>query len=46
MADKRQVLIAIINNRRDLAIARKQHWYRIPVYSVEKFLKTVDHQKC
>jgi len=25
------VLVAIMNNRRDLAIARDQHWYRIPV---------------
>ncbi|MBC7233026.1 MAG: hypothetical protein H5T68_07295 [Chloroflexi bacterium] len=25
------VLIAIMNNPRDLAIARDQHWYRIPV---------------
>jgi hypothetical protein len=25
------VLVAIMNNRRDFAIARDQHWYRIPV---------------
>ena len=25
------VLVAIVNNQRDLEIAREQHWYRIPV---------------
>lgn len=34
-----QVLVAIMNNRRDMEIARHQHWYRIPVESVEKFLQ-------
>ena len=28
-----QVLVAIMNNRRDFAIARDEHWYRIPVKS-------------
>jgi len=34
-----EVLVAIMNNLLDFAIARDQHWYRIPVHSVEKFLK-------
>ena len=25
------VLVALVNNRRDLEIAREQHWYRLPV---------------
>ncbi len=25
------VLVAVINNQRDLALARDEHWYRIPV---------------
>jgi very-short-patch-repair endonuclease len=40
MADKRgEVLVAIVNNPFDLALARDQHWYRIPVGSAEKWLK-------
>ncbi len=31
--------MAILNSPRDLTLAREQHWYRIPVTSVEKFLK-------
>ncbi|PZV15412.1 MAG: hypothetical protein DCF22_07310 [Leptolyngbya sp.] len=31
-----EVLIAILNNRADLEIARDQHWYRIPVDQVAK----------
>lgn len=34
-----EVLIAIINNLFDFAIARDKHWYRIPVSSVDKWLK-------
>ena len=34
-----EVLVAIVNELRDLEIAREQHWYRIPVHSVRKFLK-------
>jgi hypothetical protein len=30
------VLVAIMNNRRDFAIARDQHWYRIPARKVPK----------
>jgi hypothetical protein len=33
------VLVAVMNNQRDMEIAREQHWYRIPVDSVEKHLK-------
>jgi very-short-patch-repair endonuclease len=36
---RRDVLVAIMNNVRDLEIARESHWYRIPVRSVEKWLK-------
>jgi very-short-patch-repair endonuclease len=32
------VLVAIMNNERNLAIARNQHWYRIPCTSAEKWL--------
>jgi very-short-patch-repair endonuclease len=35
----KQVLVAILNDPRDLAIARDQHWYRIPVARVEKWLR-------
>ncbi|NJO40750.1 MAG: hypothetical protein HC769_06630 [Cyanobacteria bacterium CRU_2_1] len=34
-----EVLIAIMNNKRDMEIAREQHWYRIPIDSGEKYLK-------
>jgi len=34
-----EVLVAIINNLFDFAIARDKHWYRIPDGSVEKRLK-------
>jgi len=34
-----EVLVAIINNLRDMQIAREEHWYRIPVSSVHKWLK-------
>jgi hypothetical protein len=33
------VLVAVINNARDMNILCQQRWYRIPVDSVEKFLK-------
>lgn len=32
----RRVLVALMNNRRDFAIARDQHWYRIPVKSAPR----------
>ena len=34
-----EVLVAIINNVLDFAVARDQHWYRIPVRSAGKWLK-------
>ncbi|MEI7729625.1 MAG: DUF559 domain-containing protein [Verrucomicrobiota bacterium] len=33
-----RLLVAIVNHPGDLAIAREQHWYRIPVQSAEKWL--------
>jgi hypothetical protein len=39
MSRRGEVLVAIINHPSDLEIARKQHWYRIPVESVKKHLK-------
>lgn len=39
MSQRGQVLVGIMNEPRDLQIARDQHWYRIPVASVERFLK-------
>jgi hypothetical protein len=36
---KRKVLVAIINNKLDFAVLREQLWYRIPVSSVEKWIK-------
>jgi len=34
--ERREVLVAILNNRRDLEIARRERWYRIPVRSAPK----------
>jgi very-short-patch-repair endonuclease len=34
-----EVLVAIINNRLDFALAMDEHWYRVPVSSQEKWLK-------
>jgi hypothetical protein len=31
-----EVLVVIMNNRADWAIAQEQHWYRIPIEQVEK----------
>lgn len=33
------LIVAILNNQKDFSILRDQLWYRIPVESVEKFLK-------
>lgn len=35
-----EVLVAIMNNSLDSAIARDQHWYCIPVRSVDKLLRS------
>ena len=37
------VLIAIMNNGRDLHIAKTEHWYRIPVKSAPKRLEAVSY---
>ena len=34
-----KVLVAIVNNLKDMRIAREEGWYRIPVASVRKWLK-------
>jgi hypothetical protein len=34
-----EVLVAILNDLRDFKFAHDDHWYRIPVASVEKWLK-------
>jgi hypothetical protein len=39
MSKRGEVLIAIINNKLDFAVLREQLWYRIPVSSVEKWIK-------
>lgn len=45
MSKRGEVLVAIINNRLDFAILRERLWYRIPVSSVEKWLKDRWHPK-
>ena len=39
------VLIAIMNNQRDLEIARTQHWYRIPVKSADRFIRDIEQMQ-
>lgn len=39
MPSRGEVLVAIMNSKRDMDIACEQSWYRIPVESVERFLK-------
>jgi very-short-patch-repair endonuclease len=39
MSNRGEVLVAIINKQLDFAILREKLWYRIPVSSVEKWLK-------
>jgi len=39
MSYRGEVLVAIINNRADFALAMDQHWYRVPVSSQEKWLR-------
>lgn len=39
MSIRGEVLVAIINDKRDFAIVHDQNWYRIPVSSVRKWLK-------
>jgi len=39
MAERGQVLVAIVNHVRDFDIARQEHWYRIPVASQHRRLR-------
>ncbi len=39
MSYRGEVLVAIINNRLDFALAMDEHWYRVPVSSQEKWLE-------
>ena len=39
------VLVAIINNQRDLEIARTRHWYRIPVKSADRFIRDIEQMQ-
>lgn len=39
MAERNEVLVAILNNPRDLRLAEEEHWYRIPIQSADKWLK-------
>ncbi|NOZ71636.1 MAG: DUF559 domain-containing protein [Chloroflexi bacterium] len=39
MSNRGEVLVAIMNDRRDFAIVRDHNWYRIPVTSAHKWLK-------
>jgi len=39
MSKRGEVLIAIINDKRDFAIVQSQNWYRIPISSAKKWLK-------
>ncbi len=39
MPPRGEVLVAILNNLLDFAVARDEHWYRIPVDSAHKWLR-------
>ncbi len=39
MTTKFEVLVALLNYKRDFSILREEHWYRIPTDSVESRLK-------
>ena len=39
MGKREEALVAIMNNLLDMEVARNQHWYRIPVRSVKKWLQ-------
>jgi very-short-patch-repair endonuclease len=39
MSSRGEVLVAILNNRLDYSIIRERHWYRIPVSTVDKWIK-------
>ena len=40
-----EVLVAIMNNQRDLEIARTQRWYRIPVKSADRFIQDIEQMQ-
>ena len=40
-----EVLVAIMNNHRDLEIARTQRWYRIPVKSVNRYIRDIEQMQ-
>ena len=40
-----EVLVAIMNNQRDLEIARTQHWYRIPVNNADRFIRDIEQMQ-
>lgn len=40
-----EVLVAIMNNQRDLEIARTQHWYRIPVKSADRLIPELEQMQ-
>jgi very-short-patch-repair endonuclease len=39
MSVRGEVLVAILNNLLDFAVARDEHWYRVPVDSAHKWLR-------
>ncbi|MCI5119612.1 MAG: hypothetical protein D3908_00130 [Candidatus Electrothrix sp. AUS4] len=39
MSDQGEVLIALLNDKRDFSIVCDRHWYRIPISSANKWLK-------
>jgi very-short-patch-repair endonuclease len=39
------VLVAIMNNQRDLEIARRQRWYRIPVNNANRFIPDLEQMQ-
>ncbi|MFQ6093794.1 MAG: endonuclease domain-containing protein [bacterium] len=42
-AKTKPVLVAIMNNLRDFAIARDEHWYRIPVRNAPKNIEEIEY---
>lgn len=40
-----EVLVAIMNNHRDLEIVRTQRWYRIPVKSADRFIRDLEQMQ-
>lgn len=44
MSKRGEVLVAIINNKRDMDIAREQNWYRIPMGTQGKFVLNLSEQ--